>query len=112
MFYSWRKHLLSYVGRGGLIMKLFEIFPGDASPEIGNALNSFYDKAYEYVHGSVEDQHKAYYMLIFHKNFKIGFFNQCIEVIEKADTDVKPLIPSILWNYAEKNRQSTLVKFP
>jgi hypothetical protein len=96
-----------------LLQEIFQSLPPAENDKLVDALEAFSKFAMTYATGPTgEDRQKAFYLQIFEKNFRYGFFNRCISVIEEADIDVKNLIPSILWNHCQKYRDDKAMFYP
>ena len=90
-----------------LLKEIFQNIDSATNKKLEDALEAFSELAMKYATGPTgEDRHKAYFLQIFEKNFRYGFFNQCVKGIEGADIEVKSLIPPVLWDYAVKHKEA------
>ena len=96
-----------------LLQEIFQDIDPALNTKLEKSLEDFAALAMKYATGPTgEDRQKAFYLQIFEKNFRYGFFNQCIRTVEQADIDVKSLIPSILWSHCQKHRDLKAMAYP
>lgn len=90
-----------------LLNEIFQTLSPAENDKLEAELKKFDDTIQHYVTGPTgEDRQKGYYLQIFEKAFRYGFFNQCIKTVEGADIEVKSLIPKTLWNHCQKHRDA------
>lgn len=96
-----------------LLQEIFQDIDPTLNDKLVKTLEDFAALAMKYATGpTAEDRQKAFYLQIFEKNFRYGFFNQCISIVEDADIEVKSIIPSILWSHCEKYRDLKALAYP